>query len=387
VSETSANANAETPSRTITTRARGWSRFFIIALAMHIPLFFYPILRLCQWLEFPWWLTLMIFLPLGGSQIISRIYLRNNRTFWARWLRLGADFWLGISPLMVLTLLIFELIVFIGFIPMDTAALSVIGISLLCGIVGLVVAMNPIIKKIKFSSPKLNSPVRFVQITDMHIGSRSKSFLESVIYKINQLEPDFVCITGDLIDASGIQVSELKSLKSIIGPIYFCTGNHEKYEDLDEILERLSSLGINVLRNDTCYFRGDLQVIGVDDMDDALQVKNQLQHIDVDRSAFALLLYHRPRGLADAAEAGVDLMLSGHTHAGQIMPFNLVVGRVFDMVKGMYEQGDTRLYVSQGTGTWGPVMRFGTQSEITLFELSPERARDGAHPDDFLNKN
>jgi len=378
VSETSVNANSETPSRTITTRARGWSRFFIIALALHIPLFFYPILRLCQWLESPWWLTLMIFLPMGGSQIISRIYLRNNRAFWARWLRLGADFWLGISPLMVLILLVFELIVFIGFIPAPAAALTVIGISLLCGSVGVLVAMTPVIKKIAFTSPRLKSPVRFVQITDVHIGSRSKSFLESVIYKINQLEPDFVCITGDFIDASGIQISELKSLKSINGPIYFCTGNHEKYEDLDEILKRLSSLGVIVLRNDTQYFRGDLQVIGVDDMDDALQVKKQLQHIDVDKGAFALLLYHRPRGLADAAEAGVDLMLSGHTHAGQIMPFNLMVGRVFDMVKGMYKHGDARLYVSQGTGTWGPVMRLGTQSEITLFEISPEHALENS---------
>lgn len=315
----------------------------------------------------------MIFLPLGSSQIISRIYLRNIRVFWARCFRLAADFWLGISPLMVFTLLIFEVIVFIGLVPAGTAALAVIAISLLCGIGGLLVAMRPIVKKISFTSSKLTSPVRFVQITDMHIGSRSRSFLENVVYKINQLEPDFVCITGDFIDASGIQTSELKSLKSINGPIYFCTGNHEKYEDLDDILNRLSCLGVNVLRNDTQYYRADLQVIGIDDMEDALQVKKQLQHIDVNRSVFSLLLYHRPRGLADAAEAGVDLMLSGHTHNGQIVPFNLMVARVFDMVNGMYKHGDSRLYVSQGTGTWGPVMRFGTQSEITLFELSPER--------------
>lgn len=315
----------------------------------------------------------MIFLPLASSQIISRVYLRNNRVFWARWLRLAADFWLGMSPLTVFTLLIFEVVVFAGLVPAGTAALTVVAISTLCGVGGLLVAMTPIIKKIRFTSAKLESPVRFVQITDVHIGSRSQSFLESVIYKINQLEPDFVCITGDFIDASGIQMSELKSLKSINGPIYFCTGNHEKYEDLDEILNRLSALGVNVLRNDALRFRADIQVIGIDDMEDALQVKKQLQHIDVDQRVFSLLLYHRPRGLADAAEAGIDLMLSGHTHNGQIVPFNLMVRRVFDMVNGMYRHGDARLYVSQGTGTWGPVMRFGTQSEITLFELSPER--------------
>ena len=161
-------------------------------------------------------------------------------------------------------------------------------------------------------------------------------------------------------------------MKSIVGPIYFCTGNHEKYEDLDEILARLTSLGVDVLRNDTKYFRDDIQIVGVDDMEDAFQVKKQLLNIEVDRSAFTVLLYHRPRGLVDAAEAGVDLMLSGHTHNGQIMPFNLMVGRVFDMVKGMYQLGNTRLSVSQGTGTWCPVMRIGTQSEITLFEICPE---------------
>ena len=85
-----------------------------------------------------------------------------------------------------------------------------------------------------------------------------------------------------------------------------------------------------------------------------------------------MLLYHRPRGLESAAEAGVDLMISGHTHNGQIMPFNLAVRKVFDKVKGMYRHGKTRLYVSQGTGTWGPVMRVGTLSEITLFEIESE---------------
>ena len=303
MSETSARASSETPSRTITTRARGWSRFFAIALALHIPLFFYPILRLCQWLESPWWLTLMIFLPLGSSQIISRIYLRNIRVFWARCFRLAADFWLGISPLMVFTLLIFEVIVFIGLVPAGTAALAVIAISLLCGIGGLLVAMRPIVKKISFTSSKLTSPVRFVQITDMHIGSRSRSFLENVVYKINQLEPDFVCITGDFIDASGIQTSELKSLKSINGPIYFCTGNNEKYEDLDDILNRLSCLGVNVLRTDTQYYRADLQVIRIDYLEDTFNVNKQLQQLHVTRSGFHFLVFYAPARLVATSEA------------------------------------------------------------------------------------
>ena len=85
----------------------------------------------------------------------------------------------------------------------------------------------------------------------------------------------------------------------------------------------------------------------------------------------ALLLYHRPRGLL--AAAGVDLMLSGHTHNGQIVPFNLVVKRVFNQIVGLFTHDQTNLYVSPGTGTWGPVMRLGSRGEVTLFEVQPAK--------------
>lgn len=370
---TGVDSNNETPVRTVLTRARGWSRFLVMALALHIPLFIYPILRLCSWLELPLWLTVVVFVPLVSSQVVSRFYLRHKFSLWHRWFRLLADFWLGISPLMLITLLIFEVLVLTNILSTGPAAVSVIAIAVSCGLAGVVVAMVPVVKTIRFSSPGLAAPVRFVQITDVHIGSRSKSFLETVVRKINKLSPDFVCITGDFIDAAGVPASDLESLKSISVPIYFTIGNHEKYEDLDNILERLTGLGVHVLRNQSEHFRDDLQVIGIDDMDDAMQVERQLRKIDVGQDSFTLLLYHRPRGLESAAAAGVDLMISGHTHAGQIMPFNFAVNKVFDRIKGMYKHGDSRLYVSQGTGTWGPVMRVGTLSEITLFELEPEQ--------------
>jgi predicted MPP superfamily phosphohydrolase len=81
-------------------------------------------------------------------------------------------------------------------------------------------------------------------------------------------------------------------------------------------------------------------------------------------------MYHRPDGLEAAAEAGLDLMLSGHTHNGQIYPFSLLVRSQFSRICGRYQQGDTTLYVSPGTGTWGPVMRLGSANEVTLIELS-----------------
>ena len=352
-------------------RQRAWSRFLLIALLLHVPVFFYPILRLCAWLELSWWQALIVFLPLASSQIVSRVYLRGRDGRLAVWYRRASDFWLGLSPVMLISLLVFEVIVLSSLLEPYEAALWVLGITAAGGVAGFLTAITPMVKRITFQSPNLKAPVRFVQITDVHIGSRSQRFLEDIIYRVNRLEPDFLCITGDFIDQMGIDESVLVSLRSVACPVYFCIGNHEKYEDLEDIVARLRGLGVVVLRNQTIRHRDDLQVIGIDDMDDPMQVERELKGLEVSRDGFVLLLYHRPRGLESAAEAGVDLMLSGHTHNGQIIPFNLVVGQVFDRIVGMHDHGNAKLYVSQGTGTWGPVMRLGTRSEITLFELSP----------------
>ena len=357
--------------RPVRMRFAGISRFLLISLALHIPLFIYPVLRLCQWLDLSWWLTLVVFLPLVSSQIITRFYLRMKRGRWVKLFRRLADFYLGISPIMLFTILFFEPIVGFGFTDAMTAAIAVIVIAGTGGLYATFAAMIPMVKKIELVSSKLSTPLRFAQITDVHIGSRQSAFLDRVIHEVNKLKPDFLCVTGDLIDGYGVSEDELKSLKSVVGPVYFTIGNHEKYEDLQDIISRLTNLGVSVLRNADARHCEQLQVIGIDDMDDASQVARQLQKITIDPKDFVLLLYHRPRGLIAAAEAGVDLMLSGHTHNGQIMPFNLVVNRVFDKMNGLYEHGNTKLYVSQGTGTWGPVMRLGTRSEITLFEINP----------------
>ena len=351
-------------------KLRGVSRFVVIALVLHLLLFVYPVLRLCDWLDLSWQVTLIIFLPLVSSQILTSFYLKGERRWWVKMLRRIADFFLGISPVLLGMVLIGEAINGLSLMPSQSVATVTISVTLIVGAYATWAAIVPKVCKIELSSDKIIRPIRFVQISDIHIGSRRPSFLERVIFMVNELKPDFLCITGDLIDERGIPASDLKSLKSVVGPVYYTIGNHEKYEDLDDIVSRLNLLGVTVLRNSTARYSEELQVIGIDDMDDADQVKRQLMNNTLDRSSLILLLYHRPLGLIASARAGVDLMLSGHTHNGQIMPFNLVVGRVFDMVKGLYEYAGTKLYVSQGTGTWGPVMRLGTRGEITLFEIT-----------------
>ena len=361
---------AETPDK-IQRRPPGLRILIAIFLAVHFPLFVYPVLRLCHWLDLTPLVTALLLIPIVSSQVVSRWLLRDVKQPLARGLRHASDFLLGLSPIVLMTLLVFEFAVLLSLVDVWSAAVMVLGISMFISIVGLLFALFPVVKKVAFESSLLTGPLRFVQITDVHIGSRSKAFLDQVIRKVRALQPEFLCITGDFIDASGVLEEELAVLRTLECPIYFTIGNHERYEDLDKILPRMRALGVNILRTNAIHHRQDVQVLGIDDRDDSNQVEQELVKIDVDRQAFGILLYHRPKGFEAAAASGVDLMISGHTHNGQIFPFNLVVNRVFDRVVGMYQLGRARLYVSQGTGTWGPVMRVGTRSEITLFEIEP----------------
>lgn len=353
-----------------TERPRPWRRFVVIALALHLPLFAYPVLRLCHWLALGAWLTAVLFLPLFFSQIVARVYLRDPKTRLAFWLRRAADIWLGISPVLLCLTLLGELPVLFDWFSPDSTAQTILTAAGLLTIYSIANAYVPSVVTVQLSSAKLKRPLSFVQITDVHIGSRSSAFLDRVIDRVSRLEPEFLCITGDFIDARNVSEEQLGALKTLSIPVYFSIGNHERYGDLEDIVRRLRNLGVTVLRNQA-HHEDEIQFIGIDDMDDARQVERQLAKLEVDQSKFVLLLYHRPRGLEAAAAAGIDLMISGHTHNGQIVPFNFVVGHVFEMARGLFREGESHIYVSPGTGTWGPVMRLGTRGEITLFKINP----------------
>lgn len=345
-------------------------QFLAVALLIQIPLFAYPILRLCHWLRMDYLQTATVLLPLFFSQIVAKLYLKNAKYGPLFWLRRGADLWLGISPLLFCMVIATEVPIALGWIAEYYAALMVILLASLLMVYSVINAYSPSVVKIQLSSTKVTSALRFAQITDVHIGSRSSAFLSRVMEKVNRLDIDFLCITGDFIDATGVTEQSLSALRSCDVPVYFSIGNHERYEDLDAILHRLKKLGVIVLRSDTAT-HGEVQLIGIDDAENPSQVPRELATIKLDAKQFLLLMYHRPRGLSAAAKAGVDLMISGHTHNGQIVPFNFVVARVFEQTVGLFQEGVTRLYVSPGTGTWGPVMRLGSRGEVTLFEVQP----------------
>ena len=204
--------------------------------------------------------------------------------------------------------------------------------------------------------------------------------------RVNALEPDLVLVTGDLIDLMNLPADALDAGgRAGTAPAFFTIGNHERYIGSDAVCARLASLGVAVLRNERAAWLENLRIIGVDDAEARDQVACVLERLETaehDRAPFTVLMYHRPDGAEDAARFGVDLMLCGHTHNGQVVPFNWLVKRQFPRILGRYDVGDTVLYVSPGTGTWGPTMRLGSSNEITLLELSPAHvpANGSPHP-------
>lgn len=212
-----------------------------------------------------------------------------------------------------------------------------------------------------------------VQLSDVHIGSRSRYYLRRIVRRIQKLRPTVVVITGDLVDSSAVNQDDLRFLGDLDVPCLFTTGNHEHYANCEQIVDWLRNTGVRPLRNESASV-GPFQFVGIDDSDSADFVGRVLQTVDSDPNRYRVLLYHRPQGEQYAASWGFNLMLSGHTHNGQVWPFRFLVRKFFEKTYGLYKLGEMHLRVSCGTGTWGPLLRFGTRNEIVRIVFEPSNA-------------
>ncbi len=223
-------------------------------------------------------------------------------------------------------------------------------------------------------SPKIARAQRLVQISDVHIGSRRAAYLEKVMALVNAQKPDMLLITGDLIDEN-VAAESLLPLAGLDYPVFYCSGNHERYVDYQNALDIIAGHGVIVL-SDTSTIIDDIHILGVEDRQHIGQAQEALNTLcastDSPNGAFRVLLYHQPDLWATAVDHGIDLMLSGHTHKGQIWPFGWLVRTRYQHVAGHFRTALSHLFVSQGTGTWGPILRFGTRCEMTVIELKPE---------------
>ena len=217
-----------------------------------------------------------------------------------------------------------------------------------------------------------------VQLSDAHLGNiHGADFMEKVAQMTNAQKPDMIVITGDLFDGMGGDLTPLiKPISSleVKNGIYFITGNHETYLGLDKVLEIIGKTKIQYIDDKIIHDNG-LQIIGIaygQDFSTRDIKKIITSNPQYDSKMPSVLLYHipLPSAIQTAKELGIGLMLSGHTHVGQLLPFEPITDIIFKGYDyGLHKEGDFTEYTSSGVGTWGPPMRSGSHSEIVVIHL------------------
>lgn len=328
------------------------------------------------------------------APILIRLLERNHLEMPARWLAYVGYVWMGYLFLFFASGLVLDayrlmlagaLRLFAAGEPLQLSARQAFVVPLLAATgfisIGFYQALNIKAEKITLETPKLARTIgrlKIVQISDVHLGLIvGADRLQKIVTLIEAEKPDVLVSTGDLIDG---RPSNLTSLAAMLRRIptrygkFAVTGNHEFYVGLDAALQATRDAGFRVLRGEGVSIPGLISIVGVDDptgqrMGPAHAVSEKALRTKVPQDQFALLLKHQPR-VVEASQGLFDLQLSGHTHKGQIFPFSLVVKRFFPYDSGLFALANqTSLYVSRGTGTWGPPIRFLSPPEVTVIEL------------------
>lgn len=222
---------------------------------------------------------------------------------------------------------------------------------------------------------------RIVQLTDLHIGPiLGRGFAAMLARRVEALAPDLVAVTGDMADGSARKLAdEVAPLADLQAPdgVFFVTGNHELLSRAEPWVTQARQLGMRPLRNEHVAVRRDgaaFTLAGVNDHTGRLWGPSQAEDVPAALAGApadlpVVLLAHDPNSFREARRLGVDLQISGHTHAGQLWPFRWLVRLVIRWVDGLHRDGPATIYVSRGTGFWGPPMRVGAPAEITEIVL------------------
>ena len=247
---------------------------------------------------------------------------------------------------------------------------------------GLFEAWNIRTESVVLRSLKIDKPIRIAQISDVHLGLLIREArLERILDKVRAASPDLLVSTGDLVDGQTDSLNGvgnlLKEVKAPLGK-FAVTGNHELYAGLERSLDFMKQAGFRVLRGEGTSVAGLITIVGVDDPVvrgygrlSGVPEKDLLSGLPKDK--FILFLKHRPE-VEKSAIGLFDLQLSGHAHKGQIFPFSLIHRFVYDYLAGLYTlPSGSRIYVSRGSGTWGPPIRFLAPPEVTVIDLIPEK--------------
>jgi uncharacterized protein len=377
--------------------------FFSIALSVYALINYYIFIR--EWEAGGFqstWRTIYVaaFLILSLSFIAGRMLERVTLSWLSSTLVLLGSFWLAAMVYFLLFAFAIDIIRLLNFIvpffpsflnvnPERTKELTsfvVIVVVLVIVFGGYINARTPIIKTLELSIPKNGRTMRSLNIavaSDIHLGTIvCKSKLERIVDCINSLNPDLVLLPGDVVDEDIGPVirnnlgETLRKIQSKYGVVAI-TGNHEYIGGVEPACRYLVEHGITMLRDASVKIGDGLYVVGREDISIrgfTGKTRKPLPELmtEVDKSYPIILMDHQPFRLQEAEANGVDLQLSGHTHHGQLWPFNFITKKVYELSWGYKKNGNTHYYVSCGVGTWGPPIRTGNRPEIVNLKLQFE---------------
>ncbi len=332
-------------------------------------------------------LTSLVLLLIVGWQVLHRI---RPEVFDARWflvLAWTASVTMGLWATFIMislpvSLLEFFLGFFVDFGGMAGTSLAATSAGIITALGFLTVVRGPHVKKIDINfadnSGRMPQSLKIAQLSDLHVGSTiRRSYVEEVVRRTNETEPDLIVLTGDFADGEADLVfpalQALQDLRSRFG-VFYVTGNHEYYWGAEKLITKLESLGIKALINTHLPVTlGDARVMIAGVTDPAGKHFVRDHQPDLQKAVrtdtafdFKILLAHRPGVCVEAEKLDIDLQLSGHTHAGQFFPFSLLIPLAHRYYRGLNHHGKLQLYINPGTGYWGPPNRFTVASEITL---------------------
>ncbi|UCF64502.1 MAG: metallophosphoesterase [bacterium] len=333
---------------------------------------------------------LMLCYPLG--RLVEQLF-RNSFT---DFLVIIGSFYLGIMVYALLAVLLIDLLRlsnhFFSFLPSfitanpqrsaQISALVVTVSMILIVIGGHINALFPRTRIIELNIPKKANGIKelnAVMMSDIHLGTIIRSqYLDIVVNKINALQPDIVFLAGDIVDEDVAPVAEqnmarnFQNIQSKYG-VYSITGNHEYFSGVEAAVSYMEQANVKVLQDSAVKIADAFYVIGRKDLmaermgDGRMSLEEILQEIDT--SYPLILMDHQPYHLDIAERNGIDLQISGHTHHGQLFPFNYITRMVYELSWGYTLRGNTHYYVSCGIGTWGPPIRTNSAPEIVNFKI------------------
>ncbi|HSQ36205.1 MAG TPA: metallophosphoesterase [Candidatus Binatia bacterium] len=355
--------------------------FIVIVLSIYGAMHWFIYQRIASGLVFSpgQRLALKLFLLAGGLSFFVAEFVSRQKPI--HWLRVIGSVWLGIVAIALAVLVLEALLALL--LPGSRRLLVLTALAVIFMISAVSIfngQRDPEVRRRDVpvrNLPSELSGMTIVHLSDLHLGNLiSVGRLGRIVARVNELDPDLICITGDILDGDVCRSEEycalLLGLKAKHG-VVVVTGNHEFYAGIDLFLELARKSNWRVLRNETWSLNNMLDIVGLDD-DAGKSFKFPGPDLPAAlRSATAnvpkVLLYHRPGGFARAVRLGIDLQLSGHTHAGQIPPMDFLVWLTYKYPAGLYRLGNSYINTSAGTGTWGPPMRFLSRSEIVALTL------------------